>query len=171
MTEKRNLSERVARAAEAALAERRYAGAVDVLIGLGWLAPTAVDAWRQGRLPDLERVTQRCGAVSRTAPSWPEAGCGSRPASRWSRRPMPSFTPCVTSWRRSCPPERGRSATTGAHRRSGSRSRQVRARAPPASLGTTGSRPVMAEPAGRLRRCMDPDSGDGLITTSGTVAA
>lgn len=57
MTE-RNLSERVARAAEAALAERRYVSAVDVLIGLGWLAPTAVDAWRQGRLSDLERVTQ-----------------------------------------------------------------------------------------------------------------
>lgn len=59
MTEnRRTLTERVARAAEAALAERRYVSAVDVLVGLGWLAPSAVDAWRQGRVPDLERVTQ-----------------------------------------------------------------------------------------------------------------
>lgn len=59
MTEnRRTLTERVAIAAEAALAERHYVSAVDVLVGLGWLAPSAVDAWRQGRVSDLERVTQ-----------------------------------------------------------------------------------------------------------------
>lgn len=53
-----SLDERVSRAAEAALAERSYVSAIDVLVGLGWLAPSAVDAWRQGRISDLEGVTQ-----------------------------------------------------------------------------------------------------------------
>jgi hypothetical protein len=33
------LERRVARACENALAEQRYISAVDVLVGLGWLAP------------------------------------------------------------------------------------------------------------------------------------
>jgi hypothetical protein len=44
----------VARAAEAALEQHRYVAPVDVLIGLGWLAPSHVAVWRQGRVPDLE---------------------------------------------------------------------------------------------------------------------
>ncbi|MDQ6945129.1 MAG: DUF2293 domain-containing protein [Actinomycetota bacterium] len=32
--------------------------AIDVLIGVGWLTPQAVDLWRQGRVEDLERVAQ-----------------------------------------------------------------------------------------------------------------
>ena len=51
MAERRpSLEERVVRIAEAALAERSVVSPVDVLIGLGWLTPQAVDAWRQGRV-------------------------------------------------------------------------------------------------------------------------
>ncbi|MGH9181768.1 MAG: DUF2293 domain-containing protein, partial [Acidimicrobiales bacterium] len=53
-----SLEARVARAAEAALAERNYVSSIDILVGLGWLAPSAVDSWRQGRVEDLERVAQ-----------------------------------------------------------------------------------------------------------------
>lgn len=52
------LQRRVARACENALAERRYVSAVDVLAGLGWLAPSHLDRWRQGRVDCLERVVQ-----------------------------------------------------------------------------------------------------------------
>ena len=53
-----SLEDRVARAAEASLAERSVVSSIDVLIGLGWLTPQAVDAWRQGRVDDLERLAQ-----------------------------------------------------------------------------------------------------------------
>ena len=57
--------DRVVRAAEAALADQRYVCAVDIFIGLGWLAPSHVDAWRQGRIRDLETVvTAGLGKVS-----------------------------------------------------------------------------------------------------------
>lgn len=46
------------RAAEAALAARQFVTAIDVLVGVGWLSPAAVEQWRQGRVEDLERVTQ-----------------------------------------------------------------------------------------------------------------
>ncbi len=52
------LEDRVVRAAEAALAEHSVVSPIDVLIGLGWLTPQAVDAWRQGRADDLERLAQ-----------------------------------------------------------------------------------------------------------------
>ena len=52
------LEERVTRAAEAALAEQRYVSAVDVLLRLGWLAPTHLDLWRQGRVECLEGTIQ-----------------------------------------------------------------------------------------------------------------
>lgn len=54
----RKLEQRVVRAAEAALAERRFVTAVDVLVGIGWLSPPAVDRWRQGRVEYLEREVQ-----------------------------------------------------------------------------------------------------------------
>src|SRR5580704_13646683 len=57
MTSKsRKLHERVRQAAEAALAEKQYVSAIDVLLGIGWLAPGNVDAWRQRRIDYLERV-------------------------------------------------------------------------------------------------------------------
>jgi hypothetical protein len=49
---------RVEEAAEAALAERHFATAIDVFVGLGWLVPARVDEWRQGRVDYLERVIQ-----------------------------------------------------------------------------------------------------------------
>ena len=45
------------RAAEAALAKRKFVTAIDVLVGVGWLEPRRVDEWRQGRVEYLERVT------------------------------------------------------------------------------------------------------------------
>jgi hypothetical protein len=53
-----NLEQRVVSAAEAALAERKYVTAIDVLIGVGWLERRRVDEWRQGRIDYLERVVQ-----------------------------------------------------------------------------------------------------------------
>ena len=52
------LEERVRRAAEDALAAQQFVTAVDVLVRLGWLAPTHVDQWRQGRVDCLERMVQ-----------------------------------------------------------------------------------------------------------------
>ena len=52
------LETRVAQVAEAALAEKRFVTAIDVLTGLRWLAPSNVDVWRQGRVDSLERVVQ-----------------------------------------------------------------------------------------------------------------
>jgi hypothetical protein len=53
----RTLEQRVVRAAEAALDERKFVTAIDVLVGLGWLTPIRVDEWRQGRVDYLEGVT------------------------------------------------------------------------------------------------------------------
>ena len=49
------LETRVARVAEALLAERRYVRTIDVLVGLGWLAQPNIDRWLQGRVPSLDR--------------------------------------------------------------------------------------------------------------------
>jgi hypothetical protein len=53
-----NLEQRVTQAAENAFAQQRFVSAIDVLLGLGWLAPTHVDGWRQGRIESLEGVIQ-----------------------------------------------------------------------------------------------------------------
>lgn len=50
------LDHRVRLAAEAALAAKNYASALDVLIGMGWLAPDKADAWRRNDIDYLERV-------------------------------------------------------------------------------------------------------------------
>jgi hypothetical protein len=52
------LQSRIAQAAETALAEHKVVSPIDVLIGVGWLTPSAVDRWRQGRIPYLEAATQ-----------------------------------------------------------------------------------------------------------------
>jgi hypothetical protein len=52
-----DIERRVARAAEAVLAKRKFVTAIDVLVGIGWLEPRRVDEWRQGRVDYLERVT------------------------------------------------------------------------------------------------------------------
>jgi hypothetical protein len=55
---RKKLSDRVIKAAEAALAARKYVSPIDVLVGMGWLDPGAVKRWRQGQLDHLERVVQ-----------------------------------------------------------------------------------------------------------------
>jgi hypothetical protein len=55
---KEALTQRVVRAAEAALAQRKYVSAIDVFTGMGLLQPTHVEAWRKGRIDFLERVIQ-----------------------------------------------------------------------------------------------------------------
>jgi hypothetical protein len=54
---RQDIQERVRRLAEQALAEQHYVRPVDVLLRLGWLAPSHFDQWRQGRVDYLERVT------------------------------------------------------------------------------------------------------------------
>ena len=56
--QRRPLEARVVAAAEAAPAEQSYVSPIDVLIGVGWLTPQAVDGWRQGRVEDLEQLAQ-----------------------------------------------------------------------------------------------------------------
>jgi hypothetical protein len=50
------LEDRVIKAAEAALADRHFVTAVDVLVGVGWLTTPQVDQWRRGQVDYLERV-------------------------------------------------------------------------------------------------------------------
>src|ERR1700737_789379 len=52
------LAARVVKAAEAALAARHFVSAVDVLVGIGWLDPGAVNGWQRGQVDYLERVVQ-----------------------------------------------------------------------------------------------------------------
>ena len=53
------LERRMVRAAEAALAQRQYVSAVDVLVGLGWLAPSHVDRRPDPRPQDIALQCQR----------------------------------------------------------------------------------------------------------------
>jgi hypothetical protein len=55
---RKSLNRRVTVAAEAALAEQQYVSTTDVLVGLGWLTPSHIDRWRQGRIESLESVAQ-----------------------------------------------------------------------------------------------------------------
>jgi len=45
-------------AAEAALSHHRYVSPIDVLVGMGFLRSSQLEAWRHGRVPYLERVLQ-----------------------------------------------------------------------------------------------------------------
>jgi hypothetical protein len=71
------LEQRVERAAEAVLVEQPYVSAIDVLLVLGWLAPTHLDEWRQGRVQCLERVVQA---------SLPKLATAMRAFRRWAQR-------------------------------------------------------------------------------------
>jgi hypothetical protein len=52
------LAARVVRAAWAALSAKGYVSPIDVLVGVGRLAPDAVERWRRGQTDYLERVVQ-----------------------------------------------------------------------------------------------------------------
>jgi hypothetical protein len=52
------LKKRVVRAAEEALAHHQYVSSIDVLTGMGLLAPTHIQSWRTGRIDFLERTIQ-----------------------------------------------------------------------------------------------------------------
>jgi hypothetical protein len=77
------LESRVITVAQAALAERGFVTAIDVLVGLGWLTSHQVQQWRQGRVRCLEAVTQaNLGKIStsmRVLRRWAE-GSGLKPS-------------------------------------------------------------------------------------------
>ena len=52
------LVDRVVSAAEAALAEQHYVSAIDMLVGIRWLEPTALERWRRGQVAYLEETIQ-----------------------------------------------------------------------------------------------------------------
>lgn len=52
------LGDRVAKAAEEALVARHFVSAIDVLVGIGWLDPGAVERWQRGQVDCLEEVVQ-----------------------------------------------------------------------------------------------------------------
>jgi hypothetical protein len=52
------LDTRIATAAEATLTRTKSVSPLDVLIGIGWLPPSVVDTWRQGRADSLQDVMQ-----------------------------------------------------------------------------------------------------------------
>ena len=52
------LADRVAKAAEAALAARHFVSAIDILVGIGWLDAQAVERWRRGEINFLEAVVR-----------------------------------------------------------------------------------------------------------------
>jgi len=54
----RTLEERVVAAAEAALAQHGYVSPIDVFTGMGLLASSHVESWRNGREPFLESLIQ-----------------------------------------------------------------------------------------------------------------
>jgi hypothetical protein len=64
---KRELGERVAEAVERALKRQKFVSAVDVLTGMGLLAPVHVEQWRRGQTPCLEEAVQcNLSKLSRT---------------------------------------------------------------------------------------------------------
>jgi hypothetical protein len=101
------LADRVARAADAALAAQHFVSAIDILVGIGWLDPGAVKRWRLGQIDCLEEVVQvdlpRISEAMRLFRSWatargmlpsPTAYVGrtpDRPALRFGRGENPAI--------------------------------------------------------------------------------
>jgi hypothetical protein len=71
------LADRVTKAAEAALAARHFVSAIDILVGIGWLDPGAVERWRRGQIDCLEEAVQsdppRISEAMRVFQSWATA--------------------------------------------------------------------------------------------------
>ncbi len=86
------LAERVAKAAEAALAARGYVSSIDVLVGIGWLDAGKVEQWRRGQIDYLERAVQtnlsRISEAMELFRSWAAAkGLSASPTDYVARRP------------------------------------------------------------------------------------
>ncbi|MCK1477302.1 hypothetical protein IVB27_21470 [Bradyrhizobium sp. 197] len=68
------LADRVARAAETALAARLVVSSIDILLEIGWLDPEAVERWRRGQIGCLEEVVRtnppRISEAMRLFRSW-----------------------------------------------------------------------------------------------------
>ena len=78
-----DIQSRVRRVGEQALAEQQYVRPIDVLLGLGWLAPSHEDRWRQGRVPYLElEIQASLGKVSTAMAEFERwaRGAGLKPA-------------------------------------------------------------------------------------------
>lgn len=58
MADSSRLEQRVVRAAQSALDDQKFVSPIDVFVRMGWLAPSHVDYWRQGRVDYLERDVQ-----------------------------------------------------------------------------------------------------------------
>jgi len=87
------LADRVSKAAEAALAARHFASAIDVLVGIGWLDPGAVQCWRCGQIDCLEDAVQvdllRIAEALRVFRSWATArGLVASPTAYVARTPQ-----------------------------------------------------------------------------------
>lgn len=71
------LADRVAEAAAAALAARRFVSAIDILVGIRWLDPEALERWRRGQIDCLEEVVRtnlpRISEAMRLFRSWATA--------------------------------------------------------------------------------------------------
>jgi hypothetical protein len=50
--------DRVAKAAEGALAAQKFVSAIDVLVGIRWFDPGALERWRRGQIDCLEGAVQ-----------------------------------------------------------------------------------------------------------------
>jgi hypothetical protein len=104
---RRKLAERVTKAAEAAFAAQKYVSPVDVLVGIGWLDPGAVERWRQGQVDYLERVVQtnlpRISEAMKLFRSWAsakglvpsETSYVARMPERWTLRFSKSGNPTI----------------------------------------------------------------------------
>lgn len=87
------LSDRVASAADAALAEQDYACLVDVLLGIGWLDPNTAASWRRGQIDCLEGAIQtgpeRLSQARQLFRAWAEAkGLSATSAAYVARTPQ-----------------------------------------------------------------------------------
>ena len=86
------LADRVTKAAEAPLAAQQFVSAIDVLVGIGWLDPRAVERWRRGQIDCLEGVVQanlsRISEAMRLFRSWATArGLFASPTAYVARTP------------------------------------------------------------------------------------
>jgi hypothetical protein len=76
-TNREPLADRVVQAAEAALADHKYACPLDILLSIGWLDGGTLKRWQQGRLDCLEDAIQtrssRLSKVMELFASWARA--------------------------------------------------------------------------------------------------